>query len=121
MHLALLKALVAVISGSILAVGVALSGPARGAHQPHGPGTASQTASLNADGLQFLGQLAAQLSVGRSLAHIAASRGVSASTPTGVLLRHVRNDLARAERDQAISPVAASAFSRALSTALGMS
>ena len=153
MHLPLLlKALVAVISASVLAVGVALSPPAGRAHQPHRSGTASQTNSLDADGVQFLGQLAAgnvkpdqalkqtwigdvtavahslgltdgalasQLSAGRSLAQIAASRGVPASTPTAVLLGHVRKDLAQAERDQAISPVAANALLIALSTALG--
>jgi hypothetical protein len=152
MHLPLLKALVAVISASVLAVGVALSPPAGRAHQPHGSGTASQATSLDADGLRFLGQLAAgnvkpdqvlkrswmsdvtavahslglsdgalaaQLSAGRSLAQIAASRGVPAGTLRAVLLREVRKDLARAERDQAISPVAASALLSALSSALG--
>ena len=59
MHLPLLKALVAVISASVLAIGAALAPPAGGAHHPHGSGTASQTTSLEADGLQFLGQLAA--------------------------------------------------------------
>jgi hypothetical protein len=154
MHLTVLKALVAVISASVLTVGVALSDPARGAHRPHGSVTASQTTSLNADGLQFLRQLAAgnvkpdqalkqswigdvtavahslglsdsafaaQLSAGRSLAQIAASRGVPASTATAVLLPRVRKDLDRAERDQAISPAAASALVSALSTALGNS
>ena len=153
MHLPLLlKALGAVISASVLAVGVALSSSAGSAHQPHGSGTAGQTPSLNADGLQFLAQLAAgnvkpdqalkqswmgdvtavahslglsdsalaaQLGAGRSLAQIAAARGVPAGTPTAVLLSHIRKDLARAERDQAISPVAASALLNALSAALG--
>jgi hypothetical protein len=63
--------------------------------------------------------LAVQLSAGRSLAQIAASRGVRASTPTAVLLTQVRDDLDRAEHDQAISPTAARALANALSTALG--
>jgi hypothetical protein len=108
--------------------------------------------SLNADGLQFLGQLAAgnvkpdqalkqswigdvtavahslglsdsalavQLGAGRSLAQIAVSRGVPAGTPTAVLLAHVRDDLDRAEHDQAISPTAARALANALSTVIG--
>jgi hypothetical protein len=153
MHLPLLlKALVGVISASVLAIGVALAPAARGAHHPRGLGTTSRTTSLDADGLQFLGQLAAgnvkpdqalklswmgdvtavahslgltdsalavQLSAGRSLAEIAASRGVRASTPTAVLLAHVRDDLDRAEHDQAISPTAASDLANALATALG--
>jgi hypothetical protein len=153
MHLPLfLKALAAVISASVLAVGVALSPPARRAHQPQRSGTASQSNSLDADGMQLLGQLAAgnvkpdqalkqswigdvtavahslrltdsalasQLSAGRSLAQIAQARGVPAGTPAAVLLSHVRKDLARAERDHAISPVAANAFLSALGTALG--
>jgi hypothetical protein len=57
MHLPLLKALVAVISASCLAIGAALAPAA--AHHPRGSGTASRTTSLDADGLQFLGQLAA--------------------------------------------------------------
>ena len=150
MHLPVIKALVAVISASVLAVGVALA-PAT-AHQPRSSGAASQTASLNADGLQLLGQLAvgnvkpdlalkqswaedvtavahslglsdralaAQLSDGRSLAQIAASRGVPITTPTAVLLGHVRHELTRAEHDQAVSPTAAGALLNALSTALG--
>jgi len=59
MHLALLKALVAVMSASVLAVGVALSPPAGSARHLHGTSTASQTTSLKADGLRFLGQPAA--------------------------------------------------------------
>jgi hypothetical protein len=147
-------ALVAVISASVLAIGVALAPGAHGAHHPHGSGTASETTSLDADGLQFLGQLAAgdvkpdqalkqswmddvtavahsvgltdsalatQLSAGRSLAQIAASRRVPASTPTAALLGHFRQDLDRPERDQAISPAAASALLSALSTAVGKS
>ena len=150
MHLPLIKALVAVISASVLAVGIALV-PAP-AHHPRSSGAASQTASLQADGVQLLGQLAAgnvtpdlplrqswvddvtavahslglsdralaaQLSDGRSLAQIAASRGVPITTPTAVLLGHVRDDLTRAEHDQAVSPTAAGALLDALSTALG--
>ena len=150
MQLPLIKALVAVISASVLAVGVALA-PAT-AHHPRSSGAASQTATLNADGLQLLGQLAAgnvkpdlalkqswaddvtavahslglsdralaaQLSDGHSLAQIAASRGVPITTPTTVLLGHVRDDLTRAEHDQAVSPTAAGALLNALSTALG--
>jgi hypothetical protein len=152
MHLPLLKALVAVISASVLAIGVALAPAAGGAHHPHRSGTATQETSLEADGLQFLGEFAAgnvrpdaalkqswtddvtavahslgltdralaqQLSAGRSLAQIAASRGVPTSSATTVLLRHVRDDLDRAEHDQAISPAAARALANALSTALG--
>jgi hypothetical protein len=151
MHLPLIKALVAVISASVVAIGVALAPAAGGAHHPHGSGTASHTTSLEADGQQFLAQLAAgnvkpdqalkqswmgnvtavadslglsdsalaaQLTAGRSLAQIAASRGVPTSTPAAVLLRHVREDLNRAERDQAISPAAASALLGALSTSM---
>jgi hypothetical protein len=150
MHLPLINALVAIISASVLAVGVALA-PAT-AHHPRRPGAASQTASLEADGVQLLGQLgagdvtpdlalrqswvddvtavahslglsdralAAQLSDGRSLAQIAASRGVPITTPTAVLLGHVRDDLTRGEHDQAVSPTAAGALLAALSTALG--
>ena len=151
MHLPLLEALVAVISASVLAIGAALAPPAGGAHHPHGSGTASQTTSLEADGLQFLGQLAAgnvkpdlalkqswigdvtavahslglsdqalaaELSDGHSLTQIAASR-VPITTPTAVLLGHVRDDLTRAEHDQAVSPTAAGALLNALTTALG--
>ena len=152
MHLLPIKALVAVISASVLAVGVALAPVGAGAHHPHRSRTAIQTTSLGATGLQFLGQLtagnvkpdaalkqswtddvtafahslglsdsalAARLAAGRSLAQIAASRGVPTSTPTTVLLRHVRDDLNQAEHDQAISQTAASALRNALSTALG--
>jgi hypothetical protein len=152
MQLPLIKALVAVISASVLAVGVALAHATGAAHHPRSSGAASQTASLEADGLQLLGQLAAgnvkpdlalkqswaddvtavahslglsdralaaQLSDGRSLAQIAASRGVPINTPTAVLLGHVRDDLARAEHDRAVSPTAAGALLNALSTALG--
>jgi hypothetical protein len=152
MHIPFLKALVAVISASVVAIGVALSPPAGGPHHPHASRTASQTTSLEADGVQFLGQLAAgnvtpdqalkqswmvdvtavadrlglsdsalaaQLSAGRSLAQIAAARGVPTGTPTAVLLRHFREDLDRAQRDQAISPAAAGALLSALGTALG--
>jgi hypothetical protein len=63
--------------------------------------------------------LADQLSAGRSLAQIAASRGVPMRTVTTVLLAHVRDDLDRAEHDQAISPTAARSLANAVSTALG--
>lgn len=152
MHLPLIKALVAVISASVLAVGAVLV--PGGGHHPHRSGTASQTTSLKADGLRFLGQLAAgkvkpdvalkqswiddvtavahslglsdralarQLSGGRSLAQIAASRGVPARAPMAVLLHHIRGDLNRAEHDQAISPTAANALLNAIRTALGTS
>jgi hypothetical protein len=151
MHLPLIKALVAVISASVLAVGAALAPATGAAHHPRSSGAASQTASLQADGLQLLGQLAAgnvkpdlalkqgwaddvtalahslglsdralaaQLSDGRSLAQIAAARGVPITTPTTVLLGHLRDDLTRAEH-QAVSPTAAAALLNALSTALG--
>jgi hypothetical protein len=62
--------------------------------------------------------LAAQLSDGRSLAQIAAARGVPITTPTTVLLGHLRDDLTRAEH-QAVSPTATAALLNALSTALG--
>ncbi len=153
MHLPLLlKALIAVISASVLAVGVALAPAGGSAHHLHGSDTASQTTTLEADGLEFLGQLVAgnvkpdaalkrswtddvtavarslgltdhllaqQLSAGRSLAQIAASRGIPARNATTVLLGRVRDDLDRAEHDQAISPTAARALANALSTALG--
>lgn len=45
--------------------------------------------------------LARQFSAGRSLAQIAASRGVPTSIPRNVLLSHLRDDLHRAERDHA--------------------
>jgi hypothetical protein len=154
MHLPLIKALVAVVSASVLAVGVALAPAAAGARDPNRSRTASHTTSLEAAGLQFLGQLAAgkvkpdvalkqswtddvtavahslglsdgalaaRLAAGRSLAQIAASRGVSTGTPGTVLFRHFRDDLNRAEHDQAISPTAATALLNALSTALGNS
>jgi hypothetical protein len=150
-HLPLIKALVAVISASVLAIGVALAPAKERAHHFPRSAPASQTTSLKTDGLQFLGQLAAgnvkpdsalkyswtddvtavahslglsdsalaaQLSAGRSLAQIAASRGVPASTATTVLLRRVRDDLDRAEHDQALSPAAAGAVLNALATAL---
>jgi hypothetical protein len=148
MHLPLLKALVAVISASVLTIGVTLAP----AHHAHRSRTASQTTSLEADGLQFLGQLVAgnvkpepalkqswtddvpavaqslgltdralaqQLSAGRSLAQIAASQGVALSIPATVLLRHFGDDLKQAEHDQALSPNAARALLDALGTALG--
>lgn len=146
MHLPLLKALIAVISASVLAIGVALAS-AGSAHHAHSPATTTNARTLETDSLQFLGQLAAgtvkpdpalkqswiddvtavahslglsdralarQLSAGRSLAQIAASRGV----PTNVLLRHLRDDLHRAEQDHALSPAAASTLLDALGTAL---
>jgi hypothetical protein len=64
-------------------------------------------------------ELADQLSTGRSLAQIAASRGFPTSTPTTVLLRHIRDDLDQAEHDRTISPTAARALVNALGTALG--
>jgi hypothetical protein len=152
MHLPLLKALVAVIAASVVAIGVALAPAAHKARHVRASPATSQTSTLDQDGLEFLGQLAAgnvkadatlkqswtddvtavahslgltdraladQLSAGRSLSQIAASRGVPVSTVTTVLLRHVRGDFDQAERDQAISPTAARALVNALSTALG--
>jgi hypothetical protein len=152
MHLPLIKALVAGISVTVLAIGAALAPAANNAHHPADHVTASQTTPLEADGLQFLEQLAAgnvkpdltlrqswtddvsavahslglserelaaQLSDGRSLAQIAASRGVPTTTPMSVLLRHVRDDLNRAQHDLALSPVAGSALLHAIGTALG--
>jgi hypothetical protein len=152
MHLPLLKALVAVISAAVIASGVAVAPAARNPPRAHHAAPASQTSTLESDGLEFLGQLAAgnvkpdaslkeswtddvtavahslgltdraladQLSAGRSLSQIAASRGVPMSTVTTVLLRHIHGDFDQAERDQAISPTAADALLGALSTALG--
>ena len=67
------------------------------------------------------GALAGQLSAGRSLAQIAASRGVPTSIPRNVLLSHLGDDLHRAEKDQALSPAAANSLLDALGTALGNS
>lgn len=153
MHLPLLKALVAVISASVLAFGVAL-GSAGNVHHAHRAAATTKATTLETDGLQLLGQLAAgnvkpdpalkqswtddvtavahslglstralagQLGAGRSLAQIAASRGVPMSIPTNVLLRHLRDDLHRAEQDQALSPAAANSLLDALGTALGSS
>lgn len=150
MHLPLLKALAAIISVSVLAVGGAFA-LAGGGHHRKSPRRTSQSASLEADGLQFLRQLAGgnvkpdpaltlswiddvtavahslglsdsalvqRLGAGRSLAQIAASRGVPAGAPTTVLLRHIRDDFDRAEHDQAISPTAANAVLGALGIAL---
>lgn len=152
MHLPLLKALVAVIAASVLALGVALEPTARTPQHAHSSAAPSQTSSQNSDGLAFLGQLAAgnvkpdatlkeswrddatavahslgltdraladQLSAGRSLSEIAASRGVPMSTVTAVLLGHIRGDLAQAEHDQTLSPAAARALAGAIGTALG--
>ena len=152
MHLPLIKALVAVIAASVLAVGVALAPGTGASRHPHRSGGARQRATLKADGLQFLGQLAAvnvkpdpalkqswiddvtavahslglsdralagQISAGRSLAQIAASRGLPTSNPRNVLLRHLRDDLHRAEQDHALSPAAASTLLHALGAELG--
>jgi hypothetical protein len=150
MHLPLLKAFVAVISASVLAIGAALVPAAGGTRHASG----SRATSLETNGLQFLAQLAAgevkpdaalkygwtddvsavahsvglsdaalvgQFSAGRSLAQIAASRGVPASTPTKVLIRHVRDDLDRGERDQAISPAGAAALRNLITSGLAKS
>lgn len=115
MHLPLLKALVAVVSATVLAIGVALA-PAAGAHRPRSPRPADQTTSLEADGLRFLGQLAT--------ANVKPDPALEDSWTgdvTAVLVHHVRDDLDRAERDQAVSPAAATVLLDALSTALGKS
>ncbi len=150
MHLPILKALIAVISASVLAVGVALTSAGNANHAQRAAAT-TNARTLETDGLQFLGQLAAgnvkpdvalkqswigdvtavahslglsdsalaqQLGAGRSLAQIAASRGVPASTPTNVLLRHLRDDLHRAEHDQALSPSAANSLLDAIGAEL---
>jgi hypothetical protein len=152
MHLPLVKALVALVSASVVAIGVAVEPAAQSPQHAHTSAVTNQTSTLESDGLEFLGQLAAgnvkpdatlkqswtddvtaaahslgltdraladQLSAGRSLSQIAASRGVPMSTVTTVLLRHVRGDFAQAERDQTISPTAARALVNALTTALG--
>ena len=59
MHLPLLKALVAVISASVIAIGVAVAPAARNPQHARGSAAASQTSTLESDGLEFLGQLAA--------------------------------------------------------------
>lgn len=152
MHLPLIKALVAIILASVLTIGAALGPTGSSAHHPRDSDPAGQTESLETDGVQFLGQLAAgdvkpdvvleqswtgdvtavahglglsdsalarQLSAGRSLGQIAASRGVPTGTPQNVLLRRVRGALNRAEHDQTISPEAANALLDAVATALG--
>lgn len=154
MHLPVLKALVAVIAASVVALGVALEPAARKPHHAHRSAATSQTSSLERDGLEFIGQLAAgnvkpdatlkeswtddvtavahtlgltdraladQLSAGRSLSQIAASRDVPMSAVTAVLLRHVSGDFDQAERDLTISPTAARALDNAISTALDIS
>ncbi len=153
MHLPVLKALIAVISTSVLAVGVALAS-AGSAHHAHSAAATTKASTLETDGLQFLEQLAAgnvqrdpalkqswtddvtaiahslglsnralarRLSAGRSLAQIAASRGVPASIPRNVLLRHLGDDLHRAEQDHALSPAAANTLLDALGAELGSS
>jgi hypothetical protein len=153
MHLPVVKALLAVIAASVAAIGVAVAPAARRPQHAHRSAATSNTSSLESDGLEFLGQLAAgkvkpdatlteswiddatavahslgltdrglayQLSAGRSLSQIAASRGVPMSAVTAVLLRHVSGDFNQAERDQAISPTAARAVDNAISTALGI-
>lgn len=153
MHLPLLKALIAVISASVLAIGVALAS-AGNAHHAHTAAATTTAGTLETDGLQLLGQLAAgnvkpdpaleqswtndvsaiahslglsnralagQLTAGRSLGQIAASRGVPTSIPRNVLLRHLRDDLHRAEQDQALSPAAANSLLDAVGTAPGSS
>ena len=142
MHLPLLKALIAVISASVLAIGVAVAS-AGNAHHAYRAAATTKARTLETDGLQLLAQLAAgnakpdpalkqswtddvtavahslglsnralagQLSAGRSLARIAASRGVPTSIPTNALLRDLRDDLHRAEQDQALSPAAANSL-----------
>lgn len=152
MHLPLLKALVVIIAAPVVAIGAAVEPTVRNPQHTRGSAATTRTSTLESDGLEFLGQLAAknvkpdpslkqswtndvtavahslgltdreladQLSTGRSPAQIAASRGVPTSTPTTVLLRHIRDDLDRAEHDQTISSTAARALVNALATALG--
>jgi hypothetical protein len=59
MHLPLIKALVAVISASTLAVGVALAPGAVANHSSHNSDGARPANSLESDALQFVGQLEA--------------------------------------------------------------
>src|SRR5581483_7760055 len=59
MHLPVLKALVAVIAASVVAIGVALEPAARKPQHAHRSAAASQTSSLESDGLEFLVQLSA--------------------------------------------------------------
>jgi hypothetical protein len=58
MHLPLLKALIAVISASVLAIGVALASAGNTQHAHRATAT-NKARTLETDGLQFLGQLAA--------------------------------------------------------------
>ena len=58
MHFPLLKALVAVISASVIAIGVAVAPAARNPQHAHGSAAASRTSTVESDGLEFLGQLA---------------------------------------------------------------
>lgn len=58
MHLPVLKALVAVIAASVVAVGLALQ-PAAGKPHAHRSVATSQSSSLDSDGLEFLRQLGA--------------------------------------------------------------
>ena len=59
MHLPVLKALVAVIAASVVALGVALEPAARKPQHVHRSAATSQTSSLEKDGLEFIGQIAA--------------------------------------------------------------
>src|SRR5689334_12352745 len=61
MHLPLIKALVAVISASTLAIGVALAPGAAANHPSHTSDRARPANSLDSDALQFAGQLEAGL------------------------------------------------------------
>lgn len=61
MHLPLIKALVAVISASTLAIGVALAPGAAANHPSHNSDGARPANSLDSDALQFAGQLEAGL------------------------------------------------------------
>src|SRR5690348_13969048 len=59
MHLPVLKALVAVIAASIVAIGVALEPAARKPQHAQRATATSETKLLESDGLEFLGQLVA--------------------------------------------------------------
>jgi hypothetical protein len=59
MHLPVLKALIAVIAASIVAIGVALEPAAGKPQHAHRSAAASQSRSLESDGLEFLVQLVA--------------------------------------------------------------
>jgi hypothetical protein len=59
MHLPLLKALVVVIAASVVAIGAAVEPRVGNPQHAHGSAETTRTSTLESDGLEFLGQLAA--------------------------------------------------------------